>query len=381
MERQHFKTVVIGGSNSVIKTGYLVEAVKNGKNLGLDLDIIEDMAIGGTTILNGLFRLKRSKELANADVLIIEYALNDTPTYAHDMRSRSFITHWARAYEGVIRYARTVNPNIRIISMILEAKTPLEKRQMNLVYAGVHYLSSYYGTELIDVASAVLRSVGSDRAFTNEFYKDGFHYKPTVFKSTAGMLLSQLMTPPRQPLPLPEPLDPRNFSEVSAWGVEDLDSAWNLPLKTYENSKFSFDALMLGEKDLSFTLEDGKLLALIYINDPDTGIVHYQVDDQYYASYMQKPGVRSGAFPFIVGMLSCEFLHPKQLMVPERTRSYRISARDMGEPLAKLYRPKANVFHTSPDNPTLALTGLLYTGTLTDLKLLEPAEDRVLETA
>ncbi|ESQ90115.1 hypothetical protein ABAC460_10130 [Asticcacaulis sp. AC460] len=365
MEKPVIKAVVIGGSNTIIQKNYLWAAIKSLKEAGVTLDVIENHAVGGTNIFNGLFGLKRSEKLAEADVLIIEYALNDTPTYADDSKNpKGIVTHWSRCYEGVIRYAREVNPNIRIVSIILEAKTKPQARRLNHVYAGIHYLTAYYQLELIDIASPVLHDLGAERAFTNEVYKDGFHYKPIVVMETAKRLVRQLTGDYPRPVPLPDPLDPLHFGNASAVGTKDF----NTDLTPFANSRFSVDTIELQNQDLKFTLEKGKLLALFYVDRLSGGVAHFRVNDLHYDSFMRKPSVRSEEYPWLLGMISTEFLH-KNLVAEEEDRTYTLTVKPFMKKELKPFRPSSNVAHESGESPTLAFYGLLHTGKMTDLTL------------
>ncbi|ESQ74705.1 SGNH/GDSL hydrolase family protein [Asticcacaulis sp. AC402] len=365
MQKPTIKAIVIGGSNTIIKDNYLFQTFKALKALRFELDIIENLAVGGTTTFNGLYGLKRSDKLADADVLIIEYALNDTPTFSDDTRIKGMANHWARAYEGVIRYAREVNPNIRIISIVLESMTKPEARRFNMINAGIHYLTNYYNLEIIDIASDFLRRVGQERAATKEFYKDANHYKPPVVFDIAKKLARQLTGDYPAPRPLPDPLDPMNLSAAQAIGTEVFETE----LTPFSNSRFTIDTIELANQDLRFTLERGKLLALFYVDQMSSGVGHFSVNGEAFAAYMRKPGVRSGTYPWLMGMISTEFLHPKNLMAEEEDRAYTLSVEPQGIGV-KPFRPAANVANQPTDAPTLAFYGLLHTGKMTHLDLV-----------
>lgn len=68
--------VVIGGSNTVMRSGYLTSLPKCLRAAGVDLEITANLAIGNTTIQTGLMKLVESSELlASADVRLIELPL------------------------------------------------------------------------------------------------------------------------------------------------------------------------------------------------------------------------------------------------------------------------------------------------------------------
>jgi len=51
------RTTIIGGSNTVMEPGYLGQMLAAAERQGLRLDVVENMAVGGTTNTYGLFRL------------------------------------------------------------------------------------------------------------------------------------------------------------------------------------------------------------------------------------------------------------------------------------------------------------------------------------
>lgn len=352
MDPRHIKTVIIGGSNTVMRPGYVSELVKQAAAGGVNIDIVENLAIGATNIFGGLYQLINSQHLATADLLLIEYALNDTPTYA---ANADMTTHWARAYEGVIRRARLFNPTIRIVSVILENRTQPLKRRMNPINAGVHYLSAYYGTEVVDVAAAVLHSVGPDRAASFEFYKDSAHYKPAAFRQVAGLLLHRLRSDPPPVRPLPAPLDPQHFAQAKTL-MEDEISAHS---RTFSNSRFSIETAELNGDSFDVNIT-GKILAILYVAEPNTATARIEVNGEAFACHMMKPGVADGSFGWLLGMTSCEFLYPKDLLKPGGRRTYRIAAGRAGSLPEKIHKPAANMVHEPTDQATLSIAGILY---------------------
>ena len=104
------RTTIIGGSNTVMQPGYLAQLTTMTAQRGVPLDIVADLAIGGTTSAYGLYALKMSDALEKSDLLLIEYVINDAFIYGDERRQ---FRHWARLYEGIIRYAEYVpNPGL-----------------------------------------------------------------------------------------------------------------------------------------------------------------------------------------------------------------------------------------------------------------------------
>ncbi len=116
------KTVIIGGSNTVMLPGYLPTLLSTMARRGIELDVMADLAVGGTTSALGLYQLKIFEQLEECELLVIEYAINDAFVYGDERRP---FRHWARFYEGIIRYALERNPNLHIATLVLAPATVL----------------------------------------------------------------------------------------------------------------------------------------------------------------------------------------------------------------------------------------------------------------
>jgi hypothetical protein len=134
------KTLVIGGSNTVMQPGYLSALLSAMARRGAALDIVADLAVGGTTSAFGLYQLKlHEQELADCDLLLIEYALNDAFVYGDERRP---FRHWARFYEGIIRFARERNPKLRIATLVFGARNGSFLTSVPAIDAGIAYIAA-----------------------------------------------------------------------------------------------------------------------------------------------------------------------------------------------------------------------------------------------
>ncbi|ESQ73601.1 SGNH/GDSL hydrolase family protein [Asticcacaulis sp. AC402] len=369
--RKRIRAVVIGGSNTVMglnpekHLGYLWETVKACRKRGWKLLVTEDMSVGGTTIFNGLFQLKNSRELSKADVLIIEYALNDSSTYEKD---RKLFQHWSRAYEGVIRYAREQNPKLQIISVIFESRTARADRRLNLIHAAIHRISEVYATRVADIARKHLETVGADQADNDLYYFDNHHVSNVVIAVAARDLCRELIkvkAKRRKKHKLPEPIDPHHFAHATAAGIDVITDA---PRIDRRNSRFDVQAVELANKRMHFTLVDGKLLGLFYVCEASTGPAFLRCNDALYQVNLMKPGVSSGKFEFLVSSSGCEFLYAPDVNRPDDTGAYALSPIADGE-VTKAVTPRSMMPHLVNPAPTLALYGLLYTGQLMEVRV------------
>jgi hypothetical protein len=83
--------------------------------------------------------------------------VNDVSLYGDD---RAGLESWTRAYEGVIRYALTVNPAIRIVSAILYNQQGAHRGTVPLLPAAIGYLTSWYDLVQVDTHRDFTRRFG-----------------------------------------------------------------------------------------------------------------------------------------------------------------------------------------------------------------------------
>ncbi len=179
------KTIVIGGSNTVITRGYIDTLLHSCRQQGLPIDVIADHAVGNTTIGYGLMLLKREPMLATADLLLIEYAINDD--FAYNVRE-DLLRHWSRLYEGVIRYARTINPRIRILTILLDTRTGEWAHRVPQIASRTYYICHTYDAWFCDVNRDILRAYGPSVLEDEGFYAtgDSAHYARPIATAIVG---------------------------------------------------------------------------------------------------------------------------------------------------------------------------------------------------
>lgn len=108
------KLLVIGGSNSLMKRGYVEELDRlvQAENVH-GITQIDNVSVGANGCIRGLESAKLSK-IKNYDVVVIEYFIND-----FQIISRDGVGFWLSSYEGLIRYILSENPAIIIAPLLL----------------------------------------------------------------------------------------------------------------------------------------------------------------------------------------------------------------------------------------------------------------------
>ncbi|BCP53269.1 hypothetical protein K32_18860 [Kaistia sp. 32K] len=371
------RTIVIGGSNTVMQPGYWPSLLANMARRGMALDVVADLSVGGTTSGFGLFQLKAHPGLADADVLIIEYALNDAFVYGDERRP---FRHWARFYEGIIRYALEQNPNLRIVSLVFGARSGTYVSAVPSIDAGMHYISDWYETSVINVSRHLMRRFGREVITDPAFYSDQGHYaRPIATSIVADIVaddLERILAAPVRARALPLPIDPQHFAGAGVIDAKTLIESRGLPARDYRNRRFGATTADLSRFRLKLEFEKGRPLALSYVCAPEVGPLEISMPGETIEAATLKGGVRDGAFKFLFSMLSCEFLYPGPALLQEPAKLAISIQVAQGVPRTNRHVPKDNVAHAAYDpaaEPVMPLLGILYTGTLKSC-VVEPVE-------
>ncbi len=360
------RTVIIGGSNTVMQPGYLPSLFSLLSRRGVEIDVIADLSVGGTTSAFGLFQLKTNPVLQDCDLLLIEYAINDKFIYGDE---RAAFRHWARFYEGIVRYALETNPRIAIVSVILGPRTGSFMTTVPSIDAGIHYISDWYGMPVINITKLLMHRYGLDVVTHPSFYADQGHYaRPVATTIVANLIAEELEAILRRPTrarAVPAPMDPQNFSSASILQANTLCQQFGLDAVDYRNRRFAVGAAELGNARLRLEIDNGRPLALAYVCEPRIRPLQISVANDVFRCALLKDGVRSGTFKFLMSMLSCDFLFEKSLLQEPVRFACSISAAGADGTYHE-HLPKDNVRHEGPDDapPVVPVVGLLHTGKL-----------------
>lgn len=359
------KTVIIGGSNTVMLPGYLPSLLSTMARRGVELDVVADLAVGGTTSAFGLYQLKVYDQLADCDLLLIEYALNDAFVYGDERRP---FRHWARFYEGIIRFALDCNPNLRIATLVFGARNGSFLNSVPSIDAGISYISQWYKSTCVNISQLLMQRYGREVVGHPSFYSDQGHYaRPVATTIVANLIADELEPALQQPLrgaALPAAIDPEHFAGARALDGNHLGKRLGRVPVEYSNRRFSVAAVDLGRDRLRFEVEKGQLLALAYVCEPRIPPLDIRLGEEMQRAALLKGGVRDGTYKFLVSMLSFEFLYGAKLLEAQQNSSLTLAG-GTAETDHKLHVPKDSIRHeTLPADPALPIGGLLFTGNL-----------------
>lgn len=352
------RTVAIGGSNTLMKNGYLHCLPDAAQKFGVKVELLANLAIGNTTSVMGLINLKaNSAIIENADLLIIEYALNDTSAYGD---SREAFERWLRTYEALVRTARTINSKIDIILVILGEKTGSHLNSISTIHAGIYYLSEWYGLQKADVNSEFVKVFGKEVFETPNFYMNKAHYqRPVVTRLVAEIVAKQipkLLDGPGQQL-LPPLIDDR--SPVGAELIQLTEIA-DIPHKTFSNSSFNETAVDLSNTDVVMEIMNGQPIGIRYVCEHNAAPLYMAVGNEVYDILTLRPAMVIPKFPFLVACLNLDTL-PKF----KGLNTFKFSVCPPRAESTNIYQFGARRVAVSSTN--LSLQSILYTGELTGL--------------
>jgi len=355
---------VIGGSNSLLQDGYVAHLREELSSRHGITASFEVHAIGGSSTFTGLAQLCRTSLHRRVDVLLFEYALNDSASFG---RRPLLHDHWARAYEGVIRKAVTENPQLLFVSLILGQADGIHRRRICPVSSGIHTLSRRYNTAVIDLNEALVRQ-RPDLLGHSHMYADDSHYsRPfgvALVAQWAADALHRILEA-RPAASLPQPVYQNNYSHARLLTVADGLSVPEMARHTCRNTRFSVDVAVLpADTELAFRLS-GRVLLVEFVSHPASATLQISVGARRYLQPTTRSAFETGRREFLVSALQPD-LHGGYSIggsggVRVAFRALRedtpIKKADIGEAGGALRGP----VDTNAE-PSFWLAGLLYCG-------------------
>ena len=350
-----------------MRPGYVSATVQACRSHGIQLEL-ENLAVGGTNSVCGLQEVKLFRDWSTVDMLVIAYALNDAAFYPEDRRA---LRVWSRTYEGIIRHVLNENPDLRIVNMVLPIRNDVATFAVPVLYSAVGYMADWYGLSFLNLAKEVVCRYGRGVLLDPVFYADMAHFSRPLATGIVGNILAdhidQEMKKPGNH-PLPPAMDEGNYSNARVVLLADVPGATSV---LFSNSRFSAQATVMKKESLSFDLEAGIVLGVAYVCHPQTTDIVFRYGGKEQCMSMMKSGVDDGAFPFLRAMLNCDSLYgPFVHSDPKGKIRYALGAdlHDRERSVLTHRNSIANPCRTA--DAAIALTGILHTGTMTNLRLV-----------
>lgn len=266
---------LFGGSNTFMGGGYS-RHMRDFLQVSLRREVeLRNEAMGNTFSHYGLFRAIRDMRHVGADVIIIEYAINDQELLPMDGH-----IFWRRAFEGMLRRVSVDNPSAVVCVVILYTGKSHYKDGSWRIAKLMERIANHYGAHIFDSRSELHDLLEYS---ATETHRDLAHYSPKFQKIIGERLANSLanLTTEVEGVPPPKPLFNHNYSNASVLGVEQLKFFKRSPKIIHlSNSRTGERAICLFQGDcLKFNLK-GELLCLVTAATKDDGILRFQFDKQ-----------------------------------------------------------------------------------------------------
>ena len=182
------KVAVIGGSNSVMRNGYLkyfADCILEKSDINIKLSYF---SLGGVTNLFGVIQNHRYKIAENHDIILFEYCINDRGAVAQSKYTPRMA---GMALEGFIRQAKHMNPFCVIIILIFGTNTT--EYYNNCCYTSAVYesIARRYDIPVINTTEILLATKGIN--FIKSLYEenDAFHFAQPEGVEKIGNIIAQ----------------------------------------------------------------------------------------------------------------------------------------------------------------------------------------------
>lgn len=296
--------LIVGGSNSVMKQGYSDQLA-----ILLDQpDIIEltgsktwikNLSVGANSAMRGLETLK-SADLDSVDILVLEYFINDLPMF-----SRDGAEFWLACYEGMIRYALSVNPRLRIVPLMLGRRDKRFYTIQEDMRDSMRALAEKYNLKLVDFDQFAHQHLTYQNQFT-ALYSDGAHYqRPQITSLIASQILLKILGTFSTPASDLDPSTVTPLNPVTFEGARAIDLVALAPEKfdrvRFHNSRYDVTAIALPVGEELHLPTDLCLLSISYVSAPTSGRMQIIPTDMsgVLVNTLHKK-VQDGAFPFLL---------------------------------------------------------------------------------
>ncbi|MGB7343891.1 MAG: GDSL-type esterase/lipase family protein [Pirellulaceae bacterium] len=248
--------------------------------------------ISSTCSTTGAFRFQRDVISVKPDLLFVEFAVNDDQDAAHSARD------CVRGMEGIIRHARTNNPNIDIVMTHFVNPSMLQKAQEGKQATSVaqhERVADHYQVSSVNVPGELADQIKSGNMTWERF--GGTHPKDPGNRMVADKIIETLDAAWKTNLPddatakphrLPEPLDTNSYFQGRLVHVDQakLDDDWMIKTPDWKSlpggKRDRFNELKLlcaTRADATLILDfTGKAIGAFVLAGPDAGQLDYSID-------------------------------------------------------------------------------------------------------
>lgn len=364
------KLCVIGGSNSLVHYGYVAPLVTRLENKTGRHVTLRNVSAGGTFSQFGLWQAATKHPHKNADVIIVEYALDD-----RELEQREAFSHWRKSYEGLIRRLRKEAPKAQIICPILTHQKDASLEAMAKLALTTIAINSHYGVESVDV-QGVIGSMAPEKFWVpaEEWYKEPSHYSKPYQAILAGLIVDAICSGRGSSDQMDvAPIHADHFEgarSAAEDGLLDLIMPSGAERILFENDKVKETGIKLtSDCGASFALR-GEIVALIIMSTVENGVLAYHHGDHStFTSLFRKALVGSG-HGFLLDVVIPDQSFGKTLGSTKGTVDINLSVcNDYAQediPKSKIHIRGSSTLPPTWNDRSICLVDLLYVGSLSE---------------
>jgi hypothetical protein len=233
----------LGGSNTVMSKGYVDALVACLADSRGPAGRVVNLAAGGNSTVHGLMLAKQRQDLADYDIVVIEYGVNDVKLAGHGS-----IEIWKAAAEGLLRHLLTIRPDVHVV-FVLFGRRDMRKgymyRPAELTLTIAEAYAAHRRVTVVDIDHLFRNVLFPGAEEFAKLYSDGSHYRrPEIARLAGGLIASGILGAPQgEQGPLPEPVFPFHFADST---LIDLVSDLAQADRVFANSRYNIPTRRIG---------------------------------------------------------------------------------------------------------------------------------------
>ncbi len=245
--------LIVGGSNSRLKTGYTSSLRSKLELLGCQIDTFTNISLGANTCLLGIVSLLDLKDGISYDIVVLEYSVND-----YSMVARGDWSLWRASYEGIVRKIFRLWPASKLCCVLLgrsNVDAILWDRQINETKS----IAKHYNAIVCDAQYCVPLSIEGDSV-----YADPMHYSQLAQDFTGNLAAKLICDRDKCASNIfPQAFYDSVFDKVAVLDISTLGTGKK---RIFSTSIVKIEALELGISD-SFEVDiPGQLVCVMFVS-------------------------------------------------------------------------------------------------------------------
>lgn len=161
--------------------------------------------------------------------------------------------------EGVIRRAKSINPEIKIVPLVFASKIGSHHSTANVLHAGIAFLAAHYEIVAVDVNARLGRRFGPKVFDLPGAYGDTAHYQRPMLTTIVAEIISdgiaEYLLAGQTTLDIPYPIDVESYAGAQVIKAAQLKGA---ELGAFKNSPYDVITANVGPGAVDLTIEGAR---------------------------------------------------------------------------------------------------------------------------